>query len=165
MIDLEKKIKSRREEFDLQEPPEGHFERFFEKLQGKSTRNLYFLKIAALVVTGLFIATATWIFLGFDEEEGQLNAFSGEIKETIYYYNSKNYEMENEIMSLPLENKQEKKQIKEDLKKYDKNYDQLINDLKNFPNDQRIINAIIEYHRSKTEMLEHILYQLKQKNV
>lgn len=163
MKDIEKIIKSRKEEFDYAEPSEGHFERFKGKLAGEAKRNYFILRIAAVVLAALFISTAIWIYSGLDTNENRITVFSSEVQETIYYYNSLNWEMENQIMEMPLEDRREKKRIQQDLKQYEENYDQLMNDLLKFPNDERVINAIIEYHRSKTEMLEHILDQLEQR--
>lgn len=166
MTSIENKIKSRREEFDVYEPSQDHMEKFLKKLPDQEKNNMYYLlKVAAIVLAAVVIASATWVYLGIQSSEKRMNAFSNEIKETIYYYNSLNYEMENEIMEMPIEDKKEKNMIQKDLDSFDEHYEQLINDFQKFPNDERIINAIIEYHRSKSEMLEHILYQLKQKNV
>ena len=165
MKELEKIIKSRREEFDYADPPAGHEERFLEKLNSGNKKSYMFLRIAAVFLAAAFISAASYIFLGLNNEENNMNAFSTEIKETIYYYNTLNHEKESRIMAMPMEDKKEKIRIQDDLKKYEEQYDQLINDLRRFPNDPRVINAIIEYHRSKSEMLEHIIYQLQQTNV
>jgi len=140
--------------------------RFMSRLPGKEKNaNLYLLRIAAIILVSIFISAATWVYLGIERNEERMNAFSNEIKETIYYYNSLNYEMESEIMAMPIEDNKEKNMIQKDLETYEEQYKQLMEDMRKFPNDERVINAIIEYHRSKSAMLEHILYQLKQRSV
>lgn len=163
MKDIEKIIKDRKEELDYAEPSEGHFEKFQEKLPGEAKRNFFILRIAAIVLAALFISTAIWIYMDLNTNGNRITVFSPEVQETIYYYNSLNWEMESQIMEMPIEDRREKKRIQNDLKQYEESYDQLMNDLLKFPNDERVINAIIEYHRSKTEMLEHILDQLQQR--
>lgn len=166
MKNLEDIINSRREEFDAHEPSENHMEKFLNMLPVKENNTkLYLIRIAAVILAAAFLSAATWVYLGMQNKGDNMNAFSNEIKETIYYYNSLNYEMENEIMAMPIEYKNEKNMIQKDLNSYDEQYQQLLEDARKYPNDERIINAIIEYHRSKSEMLEHILYQLKQRNV
>ncbi len=160
---IDKIIKSRREEFDYAEPAEGHFERFKGKLPKQVKKNYLFLRIAAAVMTATFITAAAWIYTDIETTETRITVFSPEIQETIYYYNSLNWQMENQIMEMPLEDNKEKRRIQNDIEKYEENYPQLMNDLLKFPNDQRVINAVIEYHRSKTQILEHILGHLQQK--
>lgn len=150
----------------MHEPSPEHMKKFMKKLPAEEKVNkFYLLKIAAIVLAAIFISAATWIYIGMQDNDKRMNAFSNEIKETIYYYNTLNYEMENAIMEIPIKDKKEKSMLQKDLDSYDEQYEHLMEDLRKYPNDERIINAIIEYHRSKSEMLEHILYQLKQRNV
>ncbi|GAI91214.1 unnamed protein product, partial [marine sediment metagenome] len=41
-------------------------------------------------------------------------------------------------------------------------YNNLKEELRTNPNDERIINAMIEHYQLKLEVMNHILYQLKQ---
>jgi len=161
MKNIEDLIKGRREEFDQEQPLNGHFERFNSKIP-RDTRVFEILKIAAIITVGLIMAAATYLYSSNNES---LDQYSSELEETIFYYQSLNLEKENQLMSLPLKSNGEREQIKTDLEVYDKQYRQLMEDLKKYPNDQRVINAVIEYHRSRSEMLEHILYQLDSGNV
>jgi len=162
MKEIERIIKAGKEEFDIVEPSEGHFDRFRNKLKKDSPGNLFIMKFAAMILAGIFISAAIWIYMDIDKNNDTVTEFTPEIQQTIYYYNSLNWEMESRIMEMPIDDKKEKKKIKEDLDKYEENYNQLINDMLKYPNDERVINAVIEYHRSKSEMLEHIIEQLNQ---
>jgi hypothetical protein len=165
MKDLEKMIKDRREEFDIAEPDQGHLERFRSKLPRNDRRNFEILRIAAIIVAAAFVSLSSYIYLNVESPEEAVTFMPTEVEEAIYYYQSLNWEKENQIMSIPINDSEEKSNIQNDLNNYDEQYKQLMKDLKNFPNDQRVIDAIIEYHRSKSEMLEHILYQLQQKQI
>ncbi len=162
MKKIERIIKERKEEFDYAEPSAGHFESFKRKLPNDTMRNFFILRIAAIVLVALFATTAMWVYLNL-ATENNIIVFSPEVQETIYYYNSLNWEIENQIMEMPMQDNREKRKIQQDLKDYEEHYNLLLNDLLKFPNDERVINAMIEYHRSKKEMLEHILDQLDQK--
>jgi len=165
MNDLERYIKERREEFYREEPSEGHLEKFISLLPREKMKSIEFLKIAAIIIAAAFISVASYIFLGINGNKEIIKLMSSEVQETIYYYRSLNREKEKQIMSIPIDDRLEKSRIQNDIENYDEPYNQLMNDLKKYPNDERVINAIIEYHRSKSDMLEHILYQLNQKDV
>lgn len=163
MKDLEHFIRSRKEEFSSEVPSPDHFEKFMKKLPGQRNYKRI-LQIAAIFVSVAFISVASYVYLGL-ENGNTLNAVSTEMEQTLYYYEMINLEKERSIMEAPIEDLQEKNRIKQDLKQNEKVYKQLMNDLEKYPSDQRVLNAIIEYHRSRSDLLEHILFQLKKQSV
>ena len=163
MNDLEKQIKNRREEFDNSLPPEGHFERFREKLDLKPKRNFLFsLRIAAAILAGAIIIGISIYSMGLSNTESKFYAsFDQELKETVYFYSTMNAEMEKEINELNFSTETEKHEILRDIKSYDKNINKIKEDLIMFPSDERVRNALIEHHRNKTELLEFIISQIE----
>ena len=163
MNELEKQIRNMREEFDDSLPPDGHFERFRGKLDNTPKRNFIVqLRIAATIMIGVLITGISIYSLGFTKNDNKLyTSFDQEILETIYFYSQQNIEMEQEIDKLNFSNKTEKHQIFQDIKLYDKNINKIKEDLKMFPSDERVKNALIEHHRGKTELLEFIISQVK----
>ena len=163
MNDLEKYIKNKREAFDDSLPPEGHFERFREKMDVNPKRHFLFsLRIAAAILAGVIIAGISIFSLGLSNTESKFYAsFDQELKETIYFYSTKNAEMEEEINKLNFSDETEKHEIFRDIKSYDRNIDKIKEDLIMFPSDERVRNALIEHHRSKTDLLEFIISQIE----
>ena len=62
MNDIENYIHTQLEQFNTEEPPDGHYERFKEKTALKNSKNvrLTFLKIAAIVLISLIISYAAF---------------------------------------------------------------------------------------------------------
>ena len=52
--------------------------------------------------------------------------------------------------------------LKEELKNMDVTYKELQKELKANPNDERVINAMIEHYQTKLNVMTYILDQLKQ---
>lgn len=70
--------------------------------------------------------------------------------------------MEGEIENVDLKNNPEQKQMLiNEMKSMDSVYVSLQKELKANPNDERIINAMIEHYQTKVEVLNYIVNQLK----
>jgi len=70
--------------------------------------------------------------------------------------------MEGEIVNVDLKNNPEQKQmLLNEMKSMDSVYVSLQKELKANPNDERIINAMIEHYQTKVEVLNYIVSQLK----
>ena len=70
--------------------------------------------------------------------------------------------MEGEIENVELKNSPEQKQmLLKEMKSMDSVYVSLQKELKANPNDERIINAMIEHYQTKVEVLNYIVNQLK----
>ncbi|MZP66817.1 MAG: hypothetical protein GT597_11770, partial [Bacteroidales bacterium] len=69
---------------------------------------------------------------------------------------------ESELSAIDLNgNSDQKQMLISELRSMDSVYVQLQKDLKTNPNDERIINAMIEHYQTKVEVMSYILNQLK----
>jgi hypothetical protein len=69
--------------------------------------------------------------------------------------------MESEIKTIDLNNPEQKVMLEKEMKNMDSVYVQLQKDLKANPDDERIINAMIEHYQTKVEVMNYIINQLK----
>jgi hypothetical protein len=70
--------------------------------------------------------------------------------------------MKSELTEINLNNNPEQKRaLLSELRSMDSVYVQLQKDLKANPNDERIINAMIEHYQTKVEVMSYIVNQLK----
>lgn len=170
MKNIEDFIRSNKEFFDGEEPSEGHFDRFSRKLEIRCSEKVirrsivpYLLKAA--VVTLLVTLSSLWTwdhFLRPDRNRMALGDVSPEYREVENYYVHQVKFMENEIVNLDLNNSPEQKEIlKKEMRSMDSVYVQLQKELKANPNDERIINAMIEHYQTKVDVMNYILDQLR----
>ncbi len=164
MTDFEKFVKENRELFDDQEPYPGHFKRFRMKNERRYVRRRGYLSIAAAFIAGIILASAMYRYLSFGEDKQALSELSPQVKETLYYYDLVSRDMIEEIREMPVDDGQLKKKVLNDVERNDQTYQQLLGDLRKYPGDERVIHALIEYHRSRAEMLRYILQQLGPEN-
>lgn len=165
MRSLKEIMDEHRGEFDFEEPSEGHFERFLEKLPSENRNRKLIVRIAAALAGVSLILFSVQYYRSAEQVPNNISVLSPEVQETLYYYSMQNTEMLELIKNLETVDQNAVNRINQDLKNYDKNYRYLMEDLNRFPGDPRVINAIIEHHRSKTEMLGHIVVQLNELSV
>ncbi len=161
MTEIEKLVRENREQFDDRSPHRGHFRRFGRKIQrnaGLETTNL--LKIAAIFILAMTLTGGGYLYLVREKEKTVISELPEEVKETLYYYNSISGSMITEIKEIRFRDEATKTVLLNDVKSYDKNYGKLISDLRKYPGDERVISALIEYHRSRVEFLQYIVNQL-----
>lgn len=170
MKNIEDFIRSNKEFFDGEEPSEGHFERFNRKLEiqcGEKVirRSIVPYLLKAAVVTLLVTLSSLWTwdhFLRPDRNRMALGDVSPEYREVENYYVHQVNFMENEIVNLDLNSSPEQKEIlKKEMRSMDSVYVQLQKELKANPNDERIINAMIEHYQTKVDVMNYILDQLR----
>lgn len=170
MKNIEDFISSNRQFFDGEEPSEGHFERFSRKLEIRCGEKVirrsivpYLLKAA--VVTLLVTLSSLWTwdhFLRSDRNRMALGDISPEYREVENYYVHQVNLMENEIVNFDLKSRPEQKEIlKKEIRSMDSVYVQLQKELKANPDDERIINAMIEHYQTKVDVMNYILDQLR----
>jgi hypothetical protein len=163
-------IRDNRDCFEDQEPSEGHMERFNGKLlkrlgAGIDKRSIVPYLLKAAVVTLLVTLSSLWTwehFIRSDRNRMVLGDVSPQYKEVENYYIHQVKLIEGEIVTNEFKNSPEQKEmlIKE-MKNMDSVYVQLQKELKANPNDERIINAMIEHYQTKVEVLTLIVNQLK----
>lgn len=170
MKNIEYIIKQNRDFFDGEEPSEGHFERFSGKL-GKSVQVTYTKRsivpylLRAAVVTLLVTLSSLWTWEHFikpDRNRMSLGDVSPQYKEVENYYVHQVNLMEQELVDIETANDAEHQEIlMKEIRSMDSVYIQLQKDLKANPDDERIINAMIEHYQTKLEVMALIVNQLK----
>jgi hypothetical protein len=170
MKSIEDIIRNNKDLFDDAEPSDGHLERFNRKLEMRFQNNTikrsivpYLLKAA--VVTLLITLSSLWTwdhFIRTGSTRTTLGQVSPQYKEVENYYVHQVNLMEGEIVNVDMKNNPEqKKALMKEMKSMDSTYVALQKELKANPNDERIINAMIEHYQTKLEVMSYIVNQLK----
>jgi hypothetical protein len=171
MKTIDEIIRSNKDFFEESEPSKGHLERFERKLEmkfGKATvkRSIVPYLLKAAVVTLLVTLSSLWTwdhFIRPSRNRMTLSDVSPQYKEVENYYIHQVNLMENELSSVTLSNDPaHNEMLKKEMKSMDSVYVQLQKDLKANPDDERIINAMIEHYQTKVEVMSYILNQLKE---
>lgn len=170
MKNIEDIIRNNREFFDSVEPSDGHFERFRRKLEIRCEplvvkRSIVPYLLKAAVVTLLVTLSSLWTwdhFLRPDRDRMSLSDVSPQYREVENYYAHQVILMQSELTEININNNPEQKKILlNELRSMDSVYVQLQKDLKANPNDERIINAMIEHYQTKVEVMSYLVDQLK----
>ena len=170
MKNIEEIIRNNKDFFDDAEPSNGHFERFNWKLERRfqvSTikRSIVPYLLRAAVVTLLVTLSSLWTwdhFIRAGSTRMTLSQVSPQYKEVEKYYVHQVNLMEGEIVNVDFKNSPEQKEmLLNEMKSMDSTYVSLQKELKANPNDERIINAMIEHYQKKVEIMTYILDQLK----
>jgi len=160
------------------EPKEGHFERFQAKLDAqqkkkKITFNLVW-KVAAAIVFVLLAVNQANIYFSPDKQnqilsnnnsDFSLASVSPEYKEVEFYYtNAINVGLNqwNTLMADGYISAEEQELMDIELSDFETRYKNLQTDLAANPNDERVINAMLEYYQSKLEIINMIVNKLQE---
>jgi hypothetical protein len=171
MKTIDEIIRSNKDFFEEAEPSKGHLERFERKLEvrfGKAIvkRSIVPYLLKAAVVTLLVTLSSLWTWDNFirpNRNRTTLSDVSPQYKEVENYYIHQVNLMESELNSVTLsKDPVHNEMLKTEMKSMDSVYVQLQKDLKANPNDERIINAMIEHYQTKVEVMSYILNQLKE---
>lgn len=168
------------EELNDNEPMEGHFARFEAKLNARNkkkrkiTYNVVW-KVAAAVIFVLLASNQAFIYFspnnqGVFSKNNTANtvtlaSISNEYKEVEFYYtNSINSGMEqwNKLNAEGLISEEEQAMMNEELAEFESLYKNLQKDLQSNPNDDRVINAMLEYYQAKLSVINIIVDKLKE---
>jgi hypothetical protein len=170
MKNIEDIIRDNKDLFEDAEPSTGHFERFNRKLEIKfqvksNTRSIVPYLLRAAVVTVLITLSSLWTwdhFIRPGSSRMTLGQVSPQYKEVENYYVHQVNLMEGEIVNVDLKNNPEQKALLfKEIKSMDSTYVSLQKELKANPNDERIINAMIEHYQTKLDVMSYIVSQLK----
>jgi len=170
MKTIEEIIRSNKDFFEGAEPSEGHMERFDRKLEmrfhtGGVKRSIVPYLLKAAVVTLLVTLSSLWTwdhFIRPGRNMMTLGDVSPQYREVENYYLHQVNLMEDEINSVSLsDSPEQKKMLLQEMKSMDSVYVQLQKELKANPDDERIINAMIEHYQTKVDVMNYIVNQLK----
>ena len=167
MKKLEKFIQNQREAFE-EEPFDGHFERFRAKMV-KSTGPWKVislpgvLKVAAILI--LVVITSSWTYDRFFIDNGDglaLGDVSPEYREVEQFYVHQVNQKYDEFRNMEvLDDSLQKSMVIKELTEMDSIYNSMKVDLKSSPDDERVINAMIEHYQLKLDIMNHIMEQLE----
>jgi len=152
--------------FDSEEPDPGHMDRFRNRIHAlnlakqRKTR-LVLLRAAAILIFGLFLSFA--VIREFGLIEMRFNNLAGnfpnpELKEVEQYYSGQLSIYYSKIQQLRFNNDQaEKNQVLDELSAMDAQVQAMKLDLKQNPDDERIVHAIINFYQVKIELMDVII--------
>jgi hypothetical protein len=170
MKTLEEIIKSDREIWNSDEPAEGHFERFSVKLglktaAKKTPKSIIPYMLRAAVVALLVTLSSLWAWDNIVKQNYNrmtLSEVSLQYREVETYYIRQVKLMEDEIKGTIISDDPEQKEIlMKELQSMDTVYVALQRELSANPNDERIINAMIDHYQKKVDVMTLIVNQLK----
>jgi hypothetical protein len=157
-------IRDNRELFNADDPPEGHLSRFYDKLEtsgsaGKTRTLSALLKIAAVAVIGLFLSALLYkgisLYQSALEDDSCLNK---ELCEAEDFYSKQAETYYRRIEKMPFTNDpQTREEILKELREMDVQVEGMKEDLKQNPNDERVIYTIINYYQEKIDMMDMII--------
>jgi hypothetical protein len=163
MQGFENYIKNNKEWFDSETLPDNHSVRFEKKLNSKFQHKKsfvirYSLAIAASVI--IFIASSIYIYyIKTEGYKGVIEASqSVEFRETVNFYTVQNeVAMKKLKETLEAQPQNVSSPLLSEFSDMDDSYKQLIKDLKNNPNDVRIMSAIVQYHQLKLDLINNLI--------
>jgi len=168
MDELDKIIIENRHDFE-EEPRDGHFDRFAERLKlaeskRKSIQLTPFLKVAAVLVI-ILLSANLYVYLRNPKSNiKETAAVKSDLGEASFYYTNS---INNGIRDLEkmanegIGSQKELVQIKHELSEMDSLFVNLQAEYKANPNDERIINAMIEYYQTKLDIVNTIKTDLE----
>lgn len=167
--DLRDKIKEHSDLFDAAEPARDHFERFEKKLnnyhrQNRKIRLYPFLRAASILI--LVILSGLWVYEHtFGMQHGHskgtsLSDISGEYAEVEAFYNTTIHQkMESLGQYQKCVNINE---LQQQFNELDHTYNELQKELEQYPQNEQIINEMIQYYKVKVDILNRILNNIRQ---
>jgi len=171
--DMEKLILDNLDYLNNQEPREGHFERFEEKLnrQRKGRKTLRIAWQVAAAAVFLFLAVnqvVIYLTPAQQDEMITLGSVSPEYQEVEFYYTSSikdGLTRWEQFEKAGLLTHEDQKMMDRELQEFEKVLDELQQELKSNPNDERIINAMLVYYQNKLNVIELIINKLQEVQV
>lgn len=170
MKSIDQFIKQNLDGFNDADPPAGHFERFVMKLDDQAkNRNrelrMMLLRVAALVVFVLMVSILlfreyrTW---DVNTSDSQMISYNPELYEAERYYSRLLFAYYEEIEKLEFQNNaREKRQVLRDLQDMDKQVELMKEDLRQYPEHELIMNAIVNFYQIKIELMNNIIAQVQ----
>jgi len=177
---IEKLLSENLEKLNDNEPDEGHFEKFENKLKKQNRKKKVslnmVLKVAAAIVFALLVVNQAFIYFSPDNqssdlsggssmEEMTLASVSPEYEEVEFYYtNAINVGLDQweSMAEQGLISEEEQTIMSSELNEFETVYTKLQDDLETNPNDERVINAMLEYYQTKLSVIKIIVNKLEE---
>ena len=162
---LDNIFKNLENEFDIEEPNIGHFNRFEAKLNAsKSNSKSKLLKFIATIsiAASIILFVGIWIGSAYSSKGMELAGISTEMQETQSYFVNT---IHKELQTIEKERNNTNNKIINDglkqLKKLETQYQALTLELKESTGDKRIIYAMISNFQQRIDLLQSILFQIE----
>ncbi len=165
MKELEDIFRDHKDEFE-EELQGNHFDNFFDKLNTPKKRSLFervpfFLKVAVIITFVFFSGLIGYQIRNMESKHLSLGQISPEYNEVELFYTSNINNQMGMLKQLSSFDKEQQQSIlNEELEDMDERYAQLKKELEQYPDDERVIQAMIEYYQVKTNVLNRIIEQL-----
>jgi hypothetical protein len=167
MENLENKIIGNRQAFDNAEPANGHLDRFARKLEKLRQPRIYTLSYYLKVAGVLLLVSISSIIIYqitlnryYEKNIYSFGRLSPEYREVEDYFIHTINTRYNDFQKLDLQDKKQKEMMVKELREMDKIYKSLSKELKNDPNNERLINAMIKHYQLKLDILNDMTDQL-----
>jgi hypothetical protein len=169
--ELERLILNNRHSIQDEEPLEGHVERFEARLlkTTQPTRKINLrpvLKIAAIVVFALLAVNQARIwFIPEKNNTLSLGSISPEFREVEFYYTNAiqvGMNQWNKLSREGLVTESDQQMMQKEQQEFDNVYQKLQEDLKANPDDERVINAMLEYYQARMNVINIIINKLQE---
>ncbi len=163
---LEEIINNNRELFDSEEPGQKHISNFREKINSYfgNTRHSILLKMnkyAAVFLLGLSISTGLVLlvfYYNFSDPKDHYLLNNPELIEVEYYYQRRITDNISRLKNMAEKNNAlPSRHIINDINEVNQTIKKIKKDLYYHPNDERIINALINSYKMKLEITDQVL--------
>lgn len=169
--ELEKLIRKNKDFFE-DDAPSGHFERFNAKFDrefkpAKKLNRKIILRIAASLIFMLLLGNQIRMYLAPSRDPVSaptLASVSPEYGEAEFYYTSaidESMKQWNKLVKQGAISEADQKMMKQELAEFDRLHKQLQKDLKSAPDDERVINAMLEYYQSRLHVIQLVIDKLQ----
>ena len=159
---LDNIFKELENQFDIEEPSIGHFNRFESKLNTITTpKKRYRLFSYVAVAASIVLLVGVWLGASFSNTGMELAGISPEMEETQSYFVSV---IKNELTTIENERNSDTEQLINDaleqITKLELQYNTLTLELKESAEDKRIIYAMISNFQQRIDVLQSLLIQI-----
>ncbi len=171
---LEQIIRENKHELE-EEAPLGHFERFEAKLNREHKKQIRFdrkfiLQLAASLVFILLLGNQLRMYFAPDQgkqtqETATLSSVSDEYSEVEFYYTSAINQGMSEWDKLVEDgfiSEADQQMMTNEIKEFDRMQEQLQQELQANPDDERVINAMLDYYQARLSITTLIVDKLKE---
>jgi len=160
---LENMFKNLENQFNIEEPTIGHYNRFKAKLNNTvTTKKSYKLFSSVAVAASVVLLFGVWLGASFSNKGMELAGISPEMEETQSYFVSV---IKNELTTIENERNSSTEQLINDallqINKLEIQYNTLTLELKESAEDKRIIYAMISNFQQRIEVLQSLLIQIE----
>ena len=160
---LENIFKNFKNQFDIEEPSIGHFNRFEAKLNKTATPKKSFKLFSYVAVAAsIVLLFGVWLGSSFSNPGMELATVSPEMEETQSYFVSI---IKNELTTIENERNNDTEQLINDallqINKLENQYNTLTLELKESSEDKRIIYAMISNFQQRIDILQSLLIQIE----